>query len=332
MMTTIPNRWMFIDPEPEIRGILLSDRIEAYVRKYQLFVDTHHFQPANLKPASYSLTLSGKYYTNGETFEIEPQGSLVVPPNSFVIAGLKEKLVLPHWCAVRFGLRVAYVYEGLLMGAGPQVDPGFEGYLGCPLHNLTNCNIKIKLGEPFAWIDFTKTSRLGQNPRLASDDILLETAAIQNRDRLQKRVWVIPGLHDFECRLYETQRLSFENSLPSGKTVSSSVKGLENDISKIESAWNTRDKDMEKKINGLTNVSQKINVGSIAGLVFLFITVLLTIGIEIWMPRKATLIKMQEQIDMLNQRIQETRPAVSPPTVVVPPAASATPTRTSTGR
>jgi deoxycytidine triphosphate deaminase len=322
-MTAISNRWMFIDPEPGVQGILLSDRVEAYVKKYSLLVDAHDFQPSNLKPASYSLTLDQKYYLNGETIEIQRGGSLVVPPNSFVIAGLKERVVLPHWCAARFGLRVSYVYKGLLMGAGPQVDPGFEGYLGCPLHNLTNCSIRIKLEEPFAWIDFAKTSRLGENPALVSEEALLEAAKMRNRDRLQKKVWVVPGFQDFECRLYETQRLSFENSLPPGETVSSSVKGLENSVESIKTAWEGRQKDMNDQIGTLTRVSHRINVASVVGLIALFITVLLTIGIEIWMPRNAMLLKMRQEIETLNRVVQEQHTTTAPATVPAPPAATA---------
>lgn len=321
-MTAISNRWMFIDPEPAVQGILLSDRIEAYVKKYSLLVDAHDFQQTNLKPASYSLTLDPKYYLNGQTIEIQPGGSLLVPPNSFVIAGIKEKVALPHWCAARFGLRVSYVYKGLLMGAGPQVDPGFEGHLGCPLHNLTNCSIRIKLEEPFAWIDFAKTSRLGENAVLVNADALLEAAALRQRDRNQKKVWVLPGFQDFECRLYETQRVSFESSLPPGETVSSSVKGLEDSVESIKAAWEHRQKEMTDQIGTLTKVSHRINVASVAGLIALFITVLLTIGVEIWMPRKATLLKMQEEIETLRQAIQEQHTVIPSATVPAPPAAT----------
>jgi deoxycytidine triphosphate deaminase len=315
-MAAISNRWMFVDPEPEVRGILLSDRVEAYIKKYNLLVDAHDFKHSNLKPASYTLTLGAKYYLNGETFEIGPGGSLVVPPNSFVIAGVSERVVLPHWCAARFGLRVAYVYKGLLMGAGPQVDPGFDGYLGCPLHNLTNCSMRIKLGEPFAWIDFTKTSRLGDNSVLASEDALLEAAMRQERDRHEKRQWVIPGVHDFECRLYETQRTSFENSLPPGETISSSVKGLHDSVESIKTAWEQREKSMKEEVGRLTRVSQRINVASVVGLIALFTTVLLTIGVEIWMPRKAAMLELQQKIETLERRMNEPRPAAMPLPVV----------------
>jgi hypothetical protein len=52
------------------------------------------------------------------------------------------------------------VYAGILLGTGPQVDPGFSGKLSCPLYDLTNVDILITRGEDFATIDFEKTTEL----------------------------------------------------------------------------------------------------------------------------------------------------------------------------
>jgi deoxycytidine triphosphate deaminase len=321
MMAEIVNRWMLVDPEPDVRGILLSDRIEAYVKKYRLLIAAHDFKETNLKPASYSLTLGAKYYCNGETAEIKRGEYLVVPPNSFVIAGIEEQVVLPHWCAARFGLRVAYVYKGLLMGAGPQVDPGFEGYLGCPLHNLTNRPVRIKRGEPLAWIDFAKTSRLGDNSALANEEALLEAARRREKDRYEKRAWVVQGFQGFDCRLYETLRLSFENSLPPGETIASSVKGLEDSVNAIAGDWKVTKEDMTGEIKRLTTVSRRINVASVVALAALFITVMLTIGVEVWMPRRAAMIELQQRIETLDGRIAELR-SVAPTGVPTPGSAT----------
>ncbi len=53
-----------------------------------------------------------------------------------------------------------WVYDGVLLGTGPQVDPGFSGALSCPLYNLTNMDLTIKRGQDFATIDFEKTTTL----------------------------------------------------------------------------------------------------------------------------------------------------------------------------
>jgi hypothetical protein len=53
---------------------------------------------------------------------------------------------------------VEWVYKGILLGTGPQVDPGFKGFLSCPLFNLTDRSIAIRRGEDFATIDFERTT------------------------------------------------------------------------------------------------------------------------------------------------------------------------------
>jgi hypothetical protein len=50
------------------------------------------------------------------------------------------------------------VDRGILLGTGPQVEPGYQGFLSCPLYNLTDQAIKITLGDDFATIDFERTT------------------------------------------------------------------------------------------------------------------------------------------------------------------------------
>jgi len=41
---------------------------------------------------------------------------------------------------------------------GPQVDPGYQGKLFCPLYNLSNKTIKLRYGDTIATIDFVRTT------------------------------------------------------------------------------------------------------------------------------------------------------------------------------
>jgi hypothetical protein len=45
-----------------------------------------------------------------------------------------------------------------LLGTGPLVDPGFNGRLLIPLHNLTDSDYPIDTDKALIWIDFTKTT------------------------------------------------------------------------------------------------------------------------------------------------------------------------------
>jgi hypothetical protein len=67
---------------------------------------------------------------------------------------------LPDYIALRFNLKITHVHRGILLGTGPLIDPGFEGRLLIPLHNLTTNEYSLECGEGLIWIEFTKTSRL----------------------------------------------------------------------------------------------------------------------------------------------------------------------------
>lgn len=66
---------------------------------------------------------------------------------------------MPDYMVLRFNLSVSNAYKGLLLGTGPIIDPGFDGNLFIPLHNLTGNEYIIKRGAPLIRVEFTKLSR-----------------------------------------------------------------------------------------------------------------------------------------------------------------------------
>jgi deoxycytidine triphosphate deaminase len=114
-----------------------------------------------LKPASYELTLGAEYMKDGQSGQLTDDDPwLEIPQNSIVFVSMSQWVRLPHYIAARFDLAIEFIYQGILLGTGPQVDPGFMGYLSCPLHNISSDSVHIRLGKPFAKMDFTKTSGL----------------------------------------------------------------------------------------------------------------------------------------------------------------------------
>ena len=148
------------DPRAEKRGVLLSNEIEFYVTEGRLI---EPFDPDNLKPAAYELTvgdeamLGGKYYCLGETTK---NSQLVIQPFEVVVIKTGETLNIPRFLIGRWNIRVAWAYKGLVWVGGPQVDPGYVGHLFCPIYNLSNKPVRIRKGDPIAVMDFVKTTRL----------------------------------------------------------------------------------------------------------------------------------------------------------------------------
>jgi deoxycytidine triphosphate deaminase len=161
MDSSLHQEWKYIDPHPDDRGILLSNRIHQLCSEGGLLI-SEEYEERNLRPASYTLRVGDDFVdSDGNLHRLTTKDdSFVFHKNSIIFVTTKEKLTLPYYIVARFNIRVNWVYDGVLLGTGPQVDPGFSGFLSCPLYNLTNVDLTIKRGQDFATIDFEKTTTL----------------------------------------------------------------------------------------------------------------------------------------------------------------------------
>jgi deoxycytidine triphosphate deaminase len=175
--------WSERDPFPEIEPALLNsadlfDYIAATGMLHPLRADGSRLDET-LKPASCGIRIGGpcaywKYEGPPEKRELKfverevgENDVLTLPPNSIVYATLAPRFRLPDYIAARFNLSIGYVYRGLLVGTGPLVDPGFDGTLQIPLHNLTSTPCEISTADAVLWMEFTKLSpneRWRENP------------------------------------------------------------------------------------------------------------------------------------------------------------------------
>ena len=168
------DRSLWVDPLNPIDNrdnpkgpVLLADEIKEYVEKYKILINPNDFNERSLKGASYSMKPDPKeaYYfdekrkqTNLKRGKDENGSFYIVKRNSLVYIKLSQRLILPYYIIGRHNLTIKYVYQGLLLGTGPQVDPGFEGNLFIPLHNLTNRDVNVYIDKSFVSIDFVRTS------------------------------------------------------------------------------------------------------------------------------------------------------------------------------
>ena len=139
-------------------AVLLDDEIRYYANhpKYPLIAP---FVEDNLKPARYQLTLGPEARVGGKTVRIDGKNPLVIEPHQVAIVRTQEKLNLPRFLIARWNLTVDMVYRGLLWVGALQVDPGWVGYLPCPLYNLSNERVEINAGEKLFTIDFVRTTK-----------------------------------------------------------------------------------------------------------------------------------------------------------------------------
>lgn len=145
------------DPWPDLQGMLTSEHIRSYHEAVGRMI--RPFDAERLRPASYELTLGSSCLVEGEPVVLDDDNPVLeIPPNSIAYVSMQQVLFMPHYLVGRFDLAIEFIYKGLLLGTGPQVDPGFQGALSCPLHNISNDPIEIRMGQPFAKLDFAKTA------------------------------------------------------------------------------------------------------------------------------------------------------------------------------
>jgi deoxycytidine triphosphate deaminase len=247
------EEYLWSDPDPSSQGILLSDRIQFYVQAFGL-IDP--FDQAHLAPASYDLSLGKDCWcaqytkdTGRSTRELPSGSDLIIEPNSIVYVTSGEVLRLPFYLTARFNLRLRLLHEGLLVGTGPQVDPGFRGRLSVPLHNVSSQRIALRAGERFAVIEFQQTTPFPSCGK----------GARRERDvRSDGEALAIKGLGGHPCITFPTRSLDrqpVERYVPGGKLASSSLEGAVADIHHLEEKVERDLSDFRSHIKTLSLVS-----------------------------------------------------------------------------
>lgn len=154
-----------LDPFPEIEAALLNS---ADVHDYILAVGmVFPYEEAQLNGVTLSLRVGdvAVYWDEKDQKirkDIKTDKEFRLKSNSIAFIQILEELRLPAYIIVRFNLRVTITYRGLLLGTGPIVDPGFDGKINIPIHNLTSNDYVFAHGEPLIEMEFTKISANSQ--------------------------------------------------------------------------------------------------------------------------------------------------------------------------
>ncbi len=179
------ENWKDKDPFSQISPALLNSAdIEDYVRLTGMI---YPFHKEDLCGATYTVRLKGLciYYEEkingdgvdehvfciGEDNEDMPNANenkannyriereLRLKPNSITFITLEPVFQVPNYLVLRFNLKIPHIYKGLLLGTGPIIDPGFQGRLSIPLHNLTSNEYVFHQDDEIISLEVTKMSR-----------------------------------------------------------------------------------------------------------------------------------------------------------------------------
>src|SRR2546425_242019 len=142
----------------DFQGVLLSDAIERCVQAFDLIKP---FNPENLKPACYKLTIGDEYAVGGEINPLSDESGkneIKIRPFEVAIIKTHETINMPRFLIGRWNIQVSRAYQGLIWVGGPQVDAGYVGHLFCPIYNLSDQDVSLFKGQPIAVIDFVGTT------------------------------------------------------------------------------------------------------------------------------------------------------------------------------
>ena len=128
------------------------------------------FHVSRLRPASYQLTLGDQAHVGGKHIQLDDRHPIVLEPHQVAVVSTSETVRIPRNIIARWSLRVTNIYEGLLWTGGPQVDPGWEGPLFCPVYNLAERTVVLKYQDPLFTMDFTRTTPVGPELEKLKED------------------------------------------------------------------------------------------------------------------------------------------------------------------
>lgn len=139
----------------------------------QVIIDP--YEPGNLQPSSYDVTLGDEFWTHykrdtpivladkpsprdlGSTWKAHGQyGQYTIKPMEFVLAATRERIMMPIDLVGRLEGKSSIGRLGLIVHAtAGYVDPGFVGWLTLEMFNLSPRPIVLDVGMRIAQISFS---------------------------------------------------------------------------------------------------------------------------------------------------------------------------------
>ncbi len=261
------EKYKWLDPNPEAKGVLLSDQIKFYAEKINLI---EPFDEKNLRPASYTMHIGDEFYFNDRQIYPNNKGEIEIPSNGLIYFKLYEKLNMPYYMTARHNLTVRQQYRAIIAGVSLHVDPGYVGYINYFVYNFTNDKRILKVGDEIATIEFVKTTQFG------NQDFWKDNNKISAADLEKSKV---NGFQSYECVKYpikERQGRQIHNYWIGGETHLSSLWELKESFSSLKTEYKQLKEDLcneiklakeafDRKVDTAKNiVSLTILFGSVA--------------------------------------------------------------------
>ncbi len=288
------EKWKAKDPYPNIQPALLNSAdIKAYVKKTGMI---YPFYEEDLQGASYKVKIAGEIlywkYDDMSSHKEPPKkivtelncgtDSFELGPNSIAFVALEPCFRIPEYLALRFNLKIQHIYKGLLLGTGPLVDPGFNGKLFIPLHNLTSNTYRFKYGDTLITMEFTKLSgnvqwdnltNAAEHSETYKREVIPESRDVQEyidkalaNDRLDSVVSSIPNaLYDSKIQVEEAKKQVLDSADKVSQAQKEAEKIREQARTEIEKVRDNTQKDTEsiRKWTAATSIASVVSIATL---------------------------------------------------------------------
>jgi dCTP deaminase len=174
--------------------MLLSDvEIRDAMKKKRIIIDP--FNEPNLQPASYDLRVGKRALVSGMENEIdlESKRSFTLKAGDFALMTTLERITLSKEVVGHIGMKSYYVRKGVILLAGLQIDPGWDGYLVLGMYNASPRNITLDYQSSICTVDFYALSVPASQPFVTGEE---------------QKQGLIPKMDKDYLRTLETQTLS----------------------------------------------------------------------------------------------------------------------------
>ncbi len=172
----------------EIQKRIESDRMivdpETLSKEYQIFFDKEYDPKVGreklsglgtndlekfsnqISIASYNIRIGKNIMVEAEKeYNLTDYSKVILKPFEVAIIQTYEIVNIPKDIIGRWNIKVSSAYDGLIWVGGPQVDPGYCGYLYCPVYNMSDKEIVLEFKKDIATMDFVQTTEanIGDN-------------------------------------------------------------------------------------------------------------------------------------------------------------------------
>ena len=182
-----------------IRKGALSDKDIKKLLGKQIYI--YPFKEENLKGGSYNLTASNYAIVKEDGIDklIVDGDEIVIPARKTGIVETNESIYVSRWITGTYHSRVKMVNKGL-GHIGTTLDPDFFGISAIALHNTTDKDIRIKVGDSIATIMFSclKSLSSGNHDNMSGhfNEIHLEAIEFYKDVRGKNKKQVITVIKD----------------------------------------------------------------------------------------------------------------------------------------